>query len=43
MNASDIMSLMPAATGDSDEAARLMPMLVEIQTKLNGLEGMYVV
>jgi hypothetical protein len=37
VNASDIASLMPSTEGD--EGASLMPKLLELQTKINGLEG----
>lgn len=38
VNASDITALMPS--GDSGEASSLMPKVLELQTKMNGLEGM---
>lgn len=38
VDASDVASLM-STSGDSDEAASLMPKLLEIQTKLHSLEG----
>lgn len=37
MSASDIASLMPS--GGSDEGISLMPKMLELQTKMNGLEG----
>lgn len=41
VNASDITSLIPTSTGDSGEASSLLPKMIELQTKINGLEGVY--
>lgn len=38
VNAADIASLMPTS-GDSGEAGSLMPKILELQTKINSLEG----
>lgn len=42
VNASDIASLMPSGTG-GDDASAVMPKLLELQTKLNGLEGIIII
>lgn len=41
VNASDIASLMPTSSDNSDEAASLLPKILELQTKIGGLEGEY--
>ena len=40
MNASDIASLMPTSSDDSNQAS-LLPKLLELQTKISALEGKY--